>query len=828
MFIDKLKLIGYNRISQNLITSIELDFEKVIQIIIGSNGSGKSSLKEQLSPLPPQSSDFIAGGRKEFHGRRNGSKYIAISDFGDKGGHYFEKDGVVLNNWGTAIVQRALVLREFNLTQEIFDVLVGTKKFTKMSPVERRDWVMFFSGIDINPLMKLFMEAKNRQRDAKSYLSKVSERLKIEEKNKIDDNIIAEKNAELETLKHEFNYYSQFSAEITKGTDIDLRAEVDMLLDFMDQIFENVPKVPSSILKLGVKNTEQLKDLIVANKSKLSILQTQHDKLMGELKEINRIAQAKALLSHQGIDEIQSRITGLEEEIAKLDDGLSRYDYIIEHPKQAKLDFMRVSIELRSSLFELPPNQDLRFNSNKLNETRAREEGMLHRLSKVRESIFKKEHRIKHIDESAEIVCPECTFSFKHGVGKNDRQDLVFEIENLRREENRLEEEIKADKEYIVECMIFMDKIRDIYNTMNLTPSNQPLWLLIKNQEFFKNPVFPSIELLDQHSEYLEIAVKRADHVEQLNKEKDILLKAQESLNIINESNNTSVSKIDEDIYNVSHEIEQITAFNFHAENVYNRLKLSERQISQLGEYFDDFNVAYFKELDRMRATFIHDTKFNIMKEINFIEQELEQARVKNAIFRDVEDQLKSAELQYKDYTVIVNNLSPNTGLIADLMNESIAVFTAKLNATVESVWTTDLIILPCVNKKNDLDWKFPILVDNETQRSDVSKTSTSQKDIINFSFQRILAEHIGEEQMPIFADELGSSMDEQHRINMMHILADLVEMKQCSQLFLISHYNAFHEQFVNNETFVLDSKNIINMPKVYNKHVKINEVLND
>lgn len=827
MFTEKLILIGYTRISQNLIHSLELDFTKSTQIIIGSNGSGKSSIKEQLSPLPPITADFIKGGRKEWHGNNNGSKYIAISDFGEKSGHYFEKDGNVLNNWGTALVQKALVLQEFGLTQEIFDVLIGVRKFTGMSPTERRDWVMFFSGIDINPLMKLFIEAKSRQRDAKGYLTKISERLKIEERNKIDDNVISEKNKELEVLKDEFNYYSQFSSEIINKSDMDLRAQVDLMLDFMDRIFENVPKVPSNILKLGVSNKEQLKDLIVSSKSKLETLTAQHDKLMLELKEINKIAQAKALLSNQGIDEIQNRIAVLEEQIKKADELLEVFGYSIENPKQAKLDFLRVSLDLRTALFDLPPNDELQYNTNRLNETRIREEGMLHRLSKVREMVFQKEHRIKHIDESTEISCPECAYSFKHGVGKNDRENLLAEIKNLNMEDARLEESIKVDKEYILECTTFMDKIRDIYNTMNLTPSNQGLWVLLKAQEFYKNSVFKSIELLDQHNDYLELAIKRTDCLDLLNKENDILLKAQESLNIINSENTNSVSKIDEDIYTISKEIERLSNLTLQAENVYNRLSLSDRQIGQLREYFDDFNVAYFNELDNMRATFIRDTKYNIMKEINFIEQELEQAKVKNAIFRDVEEQLKSAEEQHQEYSVIVDNLSPNTGLIADLMNESIEMFVSRLNATIDSVWTTDLIVLPCVNKRNDLDWKFPILVDNDTQRSDVSKTSTSQGDIINFSFQRILAEHLGQE-MPMFADELGSSMDEQHRINMMHVLGDLVELKECSQLFLISHYNAFHEQFTNNETFVLDSKNILHMPKVYNKHAKINEVLID
>ena len=68
MFIDKLILQGYTRVAQNTISKIEIDFTKHMQIILGSNGSGKSSLLEQLSLLPPQTSnEFSKGGRKEAH-----------------------------------------------------------------------------------------------------------------------------------------------------------------------------------------------------------------------------------------------------------------------------------------------------------------------------------------------------------------------------------------------------------------------------------------------------------------------------------------------------------------------------------------------------------------------------------------------------------------------------------------------------------------------------------------------------------------------------------------------------------------------------------------
>lgn len=822
MFIERLVLIGYTRINQNFLTKLEIVFTKKVQIIIGTNGSGKTSIKEQLSPLPPNTADFAKGGRKEFYGNHRGSQYVTISDFGEQGGHYFEKDGEILNNWGTALVQKALIKQEFGLTQEIFDVMVGTSKFTEMSAIERRDWVMFLSSMDINPLMAVFMDSKNKQRDAKSYLSKISERLKIEERNKVDERIIQEKSNELADLKQEFNYYSGFGSEVMGIDRSDLHAKKERILSFMDAILENIPRVPTIILNHGIKDIDGLHNFIIGNNARLEYLRNQHQKLMRDLGEINKVAAAKALLSSQGIDEIQARIDSLNAQIAEYDVILGEYNYNVENPKMAKLDFMRVSLDLRDRLFMLPLNQEMKFNSNALKQMQDRELSFVHRLNQIRENIHTTEHRIKHIDETDEIQCPECDHSFRNGIGKDDRMKLVEMLKDLRNTEAAVNEELNKDREFIKDCSAFIEDIKNIYRIMDLTPSNLELWQLIKAEEVFRNPTYASIELLDKHNQFLTVAIQRADAVELLNKENDILTKANESLNIVNESNSSSLSKIDEDIFNTQDEINKLEELNNYATNVYGRLKHSMQQIKQLTEYFDDFNLAYFKQLDEMRANFIKDVTFNIMKEVNFIEQELEQARVKNVIFRDVEKELEEAKATYGDFTVIVNNLSPNTGLIADLLNESINIFVETLNHNIEAVWTTDLKVKPCMNKKNDLDWKFPVAVENNAVRPDVKKTSTSQKDIINFAFQRAVTHHMQAYDYPIFADELGSSMDEQHRINMMHILGDFVESNHCSQLFLISHYAAFHEQFPNNETFLVNSKNIINMPQTYNQHVTI------
>ena len=73
MKITSLKLSGYRRFSLNNLTNFEITPTSNIQIVLGTNGSGKSSLLEALSPYPQAKSDFLKGGHKILEIEHNNS-----------------------------------------------------------------------------------------------------------------------------------------------------------------------------------------------------------------------------------------------------------------------------------------------------------------------------------------------------------------------------------------------------------------------------------------------------------------------------------------------------------------------------------------------------------------------------------------------------------------------------------------------------------------------------------------------------------------------------------------------------------------------------------
>ena len=92
------KIHGYIRLAYSGVKMLEYTPQEKIQLIIGTNGCGKSSLIKELSPLPANHHEYIKGGYKVDEWLHGSSRYLLSSRFTETGNEYsFLKDGVELN-----------------------------------------------------------------------------------------------------------------------------------------------------------------------------------------------------------------------------------------------------------------------------------------------------------------------------------------------------------------------------------------------------------------------------------------------------------------------------------------------------------------------------------------------------------------------------------------------------------------------------------------------------------------------------------------------------------------------------------------------------------
>ena len=165
--INRLILDGYNRFFLNNITRIDYTPESQIQLILGSNGSGKSSLLKELNPLPINKHEFKEDGSKQIFWNKDNVDYVIYSN---KSKNSFIANDTELNPGGTKKVQLALIQDKFNLNVRNNNVLLNISKLTTMSTNERKDWLRQMSTVDYSYGIFLYNEIKQRLRDSIGFI----------------------------------------------------------------------------------------------------------------------------------------------------------------------------------------------------------------------------------------------------------------------------------------------------------------------------------------------------------------------------------------------------------------------------------------------------------------------------------------------------------------------------------------------------------------------------------------------------------------------------------------------------------------------------------
>jgi ABC-type cobalamin/Fe3+-siderophores transport system ATPase subunit len=102
-----IELNHYKRMPLTDSEHFSMAIEDHIQLILGTNGSGKSCLVKELSPFPPNQSDFYKNGSKVLWIEHNNAVYTLKTVFSPSTKHSFcINDNVNLNEGGTLGVQK--------------------------------------------------------------------------------------------------------------------------------------------------------------------------------------------------------------------------------------------------------------------------------------------------------------------------------------------------------------------------------------------------------------------------------------------------------------------------------------------------------------------------------------------------------------------------------------------------------------------------------------------------------------------------------------------------------------------------------------------------
>ncbi len=821
----RLKVHKYSRIMLNNITTLEYLPESDTQIIIGSNGSGKSSLMEEMTPLPGNHTDYFPGGYaiKEFE--HKGAMYILTSNYDrGTGDHSFVKDGEELNKGGTPSAQRILVEQEFGLTKEVQELLLGITTFTSMGSAKRKDWLTKLSPVNLDYTFDLFNKVKTLVRDNHGTIKHLNERL-----NNNKNELLSE--AELENLTKQLNgLVGKVEWLINKKNDIDkskptfhsteeiIRTQISIKQKALAEL-----KLYSKDNSIDYKGKESLEVLYGQVRDSLNKTNSKLEVFTSQLNDLEKsVPNQENELDEKTIESLRVKLNELKQ---VYNDSQIKFDSVktcfhIPEVLSVSNPISYVNNVYKTLYGLLNQTHDLTYEQVKeLDTLKKHRQKLLEACLWCDNQVISINGRLSRIKGCESVVCPNCTHDFIPGVDPNEPVQLEAKLKEIQDKKHNWEIKQTEAEEKIVKYEEFMDYLREFRSVFRDYPDLSQTWNQFMEFKVFDNPGGFIQDLTNWLTKF-ELRLKNNELLNQINQIASKLEYIDSiDLDMIKDVKQRKASLVEQ--INVHYDEAEDLRFKF--KSIENILKDKGERINRIDNILNEFNefmikIKHSADINFQRA--IEEEIKNTQIQIGTIQRKLAEAEIQERILEDIK---KDYEEVVKKYTAYSNLRSGISGVISKHLLTFMEVIVKLLNTTINEIWTRPLTVLPSKFVKDNLDYLFPLNSNNsEHPVKDIDRGSRSQKQIIDFAFKLIVMKFLRLDGYPLFLDEFGSDFDEQHRQNVIPFLNNLLETDQIEQIFYISHFAEIHGAFNNADVMVLDSKNIV-VPVKYNQHVVFN-----
>lgn len=824
MIIEELTLNGYYRLLLCNIQRFNYRPASATQLIIGTNGSGKSSLMYELANMIPSSSDYAKGGGKTIRLSHRGSNYVMSSNFQHGNKHSFIRDGEELNDGRTGAAQKELVKKHLGLDKDLVDVLLGTYegRFTTMSPMKRRDWIMRLSGNDLDYAMSVFDTAKVKLRDAQGAVKHLSKRLSEATENLPSDDSIQRMVNDCAEMQELLTFLMDNRENgLPSGSEVMQRIESlnkAIITQSKAILSDTLTPVP------GYRFTTL--DEVKEARHQLEISRATANTLLSEYcEDYSRLTSVVETMVANNMDNVEQLKTELAEQRKNYDDMMVSYAYpellVLERASELQSATTAIEGTLYEILSEIPEGGQKRYNQQSKDAHLEKRTEYMARLDRLTRDHTKIEHRLSHIEKAETSNCPKCGFIWVPGVETNEKEALLTAMERNANEQRTLRHQLEETNDWLEHYECFRTYIRRLNQLVSTNADLKPLWNAIANE--WADGVTPrrAIAAISKWHHALNHSIAMAEVKHRISKLQDALLVLESEQDGRTCHFTQQMKELEDGIRDRTEEVATLYT-------TYRAVEKLEKQVDRITRDATQFRLTFqtlCQEMELYARTLRRDGVNRLIgdyqTQLASLTAALNRARAAETVLEEIKRLRKEALADAEALTVIVKELSPTDGLIADLLRGFIECFVEQMNAVIQQVWTYPMEILPCGMEESGLDYKFPVLINGSDRPvPDVSAGSVSQLEIFDFAFKLVVMLYLEMSDYPLFVDELGANMDERHRFNLIGFIKQYVETRRCSQLFMISHYASQHGSFAQAEVCVMDATNLINRPAVYNQHV--------
>jgi len=811
MLLKRLELKYYTRLYIPNIKYIDYIPKQNIQIILASNGSGKSSLLKEVIPnVENLNKEYDSSGFKHAIYNHKGSVYELSYDR-DSNKHSFKINGEELNPAGLKKTQKILIEEHFKITKHIHEMLLSVTTFTNMSTSERKKWFTdILTSIDYKYAMDKYNKVKAHVRDLISYIKLIQSKIMFDEKNleTMNDTYMAK----IKKDKEEFVKLLDKILEKRPIIDTETKYNKDYILDIQASLYKLVNKYKDTPNEDVLKKVDTL---LITKEFELSTINKNIDEIRGKLKELDN----NGLDIKEDKKELQTKLTSIEEKLDKYVEGINftynDYKLYIEELLSKHSDLMEVT----NSLIGLD-KIDIRSEYIK---------DLLEKISIKKQELDNIEKEIQEIDrelqkqlaysESEDVTCPRCKNVFKPNYEEQKLKVFRYELAKKIAIKDTLEKEYKElqdIKEKVVEKRHLVANLKMLLSTERLKHIYQDL-LEVSNK--FYNTHIISRKISDIYASIPEL-----NFIEELIKEHDDV---KQKLTILDSITIDKLSYLQNIKRELESELSQLLKKSIDITdeiNLYKNIISDKNKMLKNMEILKNF-LTKIKNIKKEKYEILLHNYYNeliylIKHEIANIDNKLmEYDKIKSHrddLIKELEQYKKELELSKK----LEEYLSPTKGIIGVSISKTINIVLERMNEVINSVWTYEINILPCNIEDNDLTFRFPVRLNNNKEIPDISKGSSAIKEIIDFAFKIVAMEFLDMLDYPLILDESFSTFDAVHRRRAYEYVEEL-SRERFKQVFLISHFMESYGRHNNADVIILDNSNV-NYTGEFNNVIKI------
>ena len=824
MKITYIELNGYYRFSLNNIEHFSMNLNAPVQLILGLNGCGKSSLMSELSPLPGDKNDFNKTGSKIIKLEENHKEYILKNDFGSKHVHSFICDGEELNLGGTITIQLELVKQHFSLTKEIHDLLSNKEKFTKMSSSRRKEWFLKLCDTNYDFAIRVFKELSIRLRDVVGAIRTAKKTLVVESEKLLQEDTLKALHDEANNLHECLNHLLEYRKPIENDlTVISIeQSKLDEQLKIENNIISNV----LNQIRNKSFTTEQYENTI--ENCKKHIAQSQYtiakltESFNSNLKKINILEKTEG----ETLDKLKSEFQNLTKEIQTDTLMLKELPYLESHHLE---QFNSVKLHLLEIFNTIPNNKDLKYNKNSLQNAKESLNEIKYKKQMLIEKKVSTITSIKHIEshkDKKDTNCPNCKYRFSLNYDQKQIDNLNATLLSYEETiEKELEPKIKELELFVEECNNYSLLYSQFKQLTDSCPNLIEYWKYLLNKKVLIITPESGLHELNKIESSIEIQIDNNFRNKRLKEITDLINAFTEigsdDMHGLRNANAQLIEDINIQTDKLVNNTERLnrnqTEFN-HYKKVNNSILLINELISKKDKLLKD-------EIETERRTVFNQLIKDLQSQLAYKEHILNTAAAQKAIVDNLSKQIDSFMKQEKSLSILVKQLSPTEGLIAKGLLGFIKNFVDQMNSLLSTLWAYPIEIKSCEMLEGaeiDLDYKFPFILDDSNHSiKDVSLGSSGIEEVINLVFVLIAIQYLKVSNYPLNCDEIGVHFDKTHRTAVTAMIRSLIEQEAFSQVFIISHYMEQYGSLRNLEVCVLNPTNVI-VPEKYNQHVKM------